>query len=109
MLCSGKFNAFLHNGLWTEAANTTMLIKNNLLMLSRTLSPFQQFFGKEKRSTLSLIQTIGEMCITTYRENTNWAKLAHSGAPGILVGYTDGHPIGTYQVFNLKTKTILLT
>ena len=76
MLNGGKFNAYLQNGLWDKAANTTMLLKNNLLTLNRTSSPFQHFFGKGQRSILPLMQTFGEMCITTYRDNTHWAKLA---------------------------------
>ena len=55
------------------------------------------------------MQKLGEMCITNYSDNTHWAKLANSGAPGIWVGYADGHPTGTYQVFNSKTKNMILT
>ena len=40
---------------------------------------------------------------------THWAKSANQGAPGIWVGFAKGHPIGTYQVFNPKTKKIILT
>ena len=29
MLNGSKFTAFLHSGLWAEAANTAMLLKNN--------------------------------------------------------------------------------
>ena len=48
MLNGGKFNAYLQSGLWAEAANTAMLLKNNLIMPNRTLSPFQQFLGRER-------------------------------------------------------------
>ena len=65
MLKGGKFNAYLQNGLWAEAAHTAMLLKSNLLTPNRTLSPFQHFFGKRKRRILSLMQKFGEMCITT--------------------------------------------
>ena len=51
------------------------------------------------------MQKFGEMCITTYRDNTYWAKLAN-GAPGIWVGYANGHHTGTYWIFNPKTKQI---
>ena len=54
------------------------------------------------------MQQFGEMCITTYRDNTNQAKLANQGTPGIWVGYPEGHPTGIYQVFNPKTKKIIL-
>ena len=77
MLNSGNFNAYLQNGLWAEAVNTTTLLKDNLLTPNRNLSPFQHFWGKRKRSIQSLMQKFGEMCSTTYRDNSHWAKLAN--------------------------------
>ena len=66
-------------------------------------------FGKGKRSILSLMQNFGEMCNATYRDNTHQAKLANQGTPGIWVGYAKGHLTSKYQVFNPKTKKIILT
>ena len=77
--------------------------KNNLLTPNRAL------FGKGKRSIMFSMQKFGEMCITTYRDNTHWVKLANQGIPAIWVGYAKGHPTGTYWVFNPKTKKIILT
>ena len=108
MLNSGKFNAFLWNGPWANAANTAMLLKNNLVMPSRTLGPFQQFVGKGKRCILSSMQKFGEMCITPYRDNTHWDNLAKCGALSILMGDADGHLTATYWDFNFKTKKIIL-
>ena len=54
------------------------------------------------------MQKFGEMYITTYRDNTHWAKLANQGTPGIWVGYAEVHPTGTYWGFNPKTKKIIL-
>ena len=51
MLHGGKFDPFLQNGLWAEAANIAMLPKNNLLTPSRTLSLFQQFLGREREAS----------------------------------------------------------
>ena len=49
MLNGGKFNAYLQNGLWAEAVNIIMLLKNNLLTPNRTLATFNNFQeGKEK-------------------------------------------------------------
>ena len=101
MLNDGKFDTYLCNDLWAEAANTAMHLKNNLLMPNRLLSLFQQF------SEGNLMQKFGEMCITTYSDNTHHAKLVNFGAPCIWVGYTDGHPTDTYWVFNPKTKKII--
>ena len=50
------------------------------------------------------MQKFGEMCIPTFKDNTHWANLANRGIPGIWVGYSENHPIGTYQSFNPKTK-----
>ena len=50
MLNGGKFTTYLWSGLWAEAANTAMLLENNLITPNRTLSPFQHFFGKGKVS-----------------------------------------------------------
>ena len=49
------------------------------------------------------------MCITTYRDNAHWVKLANWGTAGIWVSYAKGHPTSTYQVFDPRTKTIILT
>ena len=55
------------------------------------------------------MQKFCEMCITTYSNSTHQDKLANWSTTGMWVGYTDGHPNGTYQVFNPKTKKIILT
>ena len=101
MLNSGKFTAYLQSGLWAEAVNAAMLLKNNLITPNRTLSPFQQFFGKGKKSIQALMQKFGEICIITFKDNTHWAKLANQGTPRIWVGYD--------WVFNPKTKKNILT
>ena len=106
MLNGGKFNAYLWNGLWAKASNTAMLLENNLLTPTRNLSSFQQFFGEEKRIILSLMQKFCEMCITTYSDNTHWAKLDNQGTPDIWVGYAEVHHTGIYWVFNPKTKRL---
>ena len=77
-----------------KAANTTMLFKNNLITPNRNLSPFQQFSRKGKRIIVSLMQKFGEMCITNYRDDTHWTKLAKQGTPSICVGYMEGRPTG---------------
>ena len=109
MLNGGKFNAYLQNDLWAKAVITTMFLKNNVPTPNRTLSPFQQLFGKRKRSILSLMQKFVEMCFTIHRDNTYWAKLANQGTPGFWDGYAEGHPTSIYQAFNPKTKKIILT
>ena len=55
------------------------------------------------------VQKFGEMCVATVKDNTNLAKLANRGTPGIWVGYAENHPTGTYRIFNPKTKRIILT
>ena len=106
MLNSGKFTTYLRSGLWAENANTATFLENHLITPNRTLSPFQQFFGKGKKTVLTLMQKLAEMCIATYKNNTNWAKLANCGTPSIWAGYAENHPTGTYQIFNTKTKKI---
>ena len=54
------------------------------------------------------MQKFGEMYIATYQDNSYHAKLANYGTPSIWVGYYDGNPNGTYLVFSLKTKKIIL-
>ena len=95
MLNGGKFNAYLLNGLWAEAANTATTLKNNLITPNRTLSPFQQFFEKGKKNVLTAMQKFGEMCIATFKDNTHRAKFANQGTPRIWVGYAENHPTGT--------------
>ena len=55
------------------------------------------------------MQKFGEMCISTFKDNTHWAKLANKGTPRIWVGYAENHPTGTNWIFNPKTKKIILT
>ena len=98
ILNGGKFTTYLQSSLWAEAANTAMLIENNLITPNRTLSPFQLFFGKEKKSVLSSMQKFGETCITTFKENRHWAKLTNHGTPSIWVGYIENHPASTYRI-----------
>ena len=95
-----------YKDLWAEAAKTAILLKNNLITPNKTLRPFQQFFGKEKRNFVTLIQKFGEICIPTYKDNSHWAKLANHGTPKISVGYAEEHPTGTYHIFNPKPKKI---
>ena len=109
MLNGGKFTMYLQSHLWAEAANAATLLENNLITPNRTLSPFQQFFGKGKQSVLATMQKFGEMCIATFKDNSHQAKLANQGTPRIWVGYTKNHPTGTYWIFNPKTKQIILT
>ena len=109
MLNGGKFTTYLLSSCWAEAENTAMLLKNNLITPNRTVSPFQQFLGKQTKSVLTLMQKFDEMCIITNKDNTHWAKLANHGTPSIWVDYTENHPTGTYQIFYPKMKKIILT
>ena len=55
------------------------------------------------------MQKFGQMCITTYKDNTQQAKLPNQATPDFWVTYAEGRPTGTYWVFNPKKKTIILT
>ena len=107
MLNGGIFTTYLQSGLWAEAANSAMLLKNNLIIPNRILSPFQNFFGKMKRNVLTSIQKFSEICITTYKDNSHWAKLANHGTPGIWVSYAERHPTSTYKISMPKLKKYL--
>ena len=74
MLNGGKFTAYLWNGLWAEAANTAMILENNLITPNVN---FKIFLGRGRR-----LSVFGEMCIPTYKDNTDQAKLANCGMPG---------------------------
>ena len=52
------------------------------------------------------MQKFGEMFITNYRANAHKAKLANQGAPGICIGFAEGHRTGKYLVLNPKTKKL---
>ena len=54
------------------------------------------------------MQKFGEMCFATIKDNTHLDKLANQQTPDIWVGYAENHPTGTYQIFNPKTKCIIL-
>ena len=95
--------------LWAQAANTATLLENNTFTPTRDLSPFQQTFGKRKRIIFTLVHKFDEMCITIHHDNSQQAKLANHGNPGIWVGFAEGHPVVTYHAFNTKTRKISLT
>ena len=57
------------------------------------LSPFQQIFGNKT-------------WILSHKNNTHQAKLANQGTPGVWVGYMEGCPTGTYQIFIPKQKIL---
>ena len=109
MLNGGKFTQYLHSGLWADAANTATFFENHLITPNISLNPFQHFFGKGKSHVLKSMQQFGEICIATFKDNTHRAKLANRGTPGVWVGYAEYHPTRTYQIFNPKTKRIILT
>jgi len=109
MLNGGKFSPYLRNGLWAEAANTATYLENHLITPNRSLTPYQQFFGKGHLHILTSMQKFGEICIATFKDNTHRAKLANQGTPGIWVGFANNHPTGTHRIFNPKTKRIILT
>ena len=109
MLNGGKFTLYLRSILWPEAANTATFLKNHLTTPNRSVNPFQQCFGRGKSNVLTSMQKFGETCIATFKDNTHRAKLANCRTPGIWVGYAENHPTGTYRIFNLKTKRIILT
>ena len=77
MINGRKFSSSLRNSAWVKADNTGTLLENNLVTPNRDLSPFQQFFGKEKRNILSFIQKFSEIWITMYQDNPYCAKLAN--------------------------------
>ena len=49
------------------------------------------------------------MFITMYQYNSWQTKLANEGSPSIWVGFAEGHLVGTYCVYSLKTKKVILT
>ena len=67
---------FPANSLWDEAANTAMLLKKNLVTPNRELSLFQHFWGAKEKHPCFSAKTC-DMCITMYRDNSYWAKLAN--------------------------------
>ena len=66
-------------------------------------------FEKGKRSILSLVQKLGEMCITTHWDNSHRAKLANHDIVKLWVGFAEGLWVSTYLVYNPKTKRMNLT
>ena len=106
MLDSSKYTAYLQSDFWAEAANTTTLLKINLITPNRTLSAFQHFFGKEKKLVITLMQKFGEICIAANKDNTHGDKQANCGTPGIWISCTENHLFGTYRIFNPKTKKL---
>ena len=51
MFNSEKFTTYLQNGLWAKAANTTTVLKNNLITPNRNISSFEQFLGREREAS----------------------------------------------------------
>ena len=71
--------------------------------------PISTFFGKGKKSILTLEQKFVEMCSITHHDKSYQTKLANHSTQGIWVGFTGGHPVGIYCEFNSKRREISLT
>ncbi len=67
MLNGGTFSSSLQNQLLTEAAQTATVLQNSLVSRQGGMSPYHQFFGKGRTSTLDTAQTFGEICIVANR------------------------------------------
>ena len=93
--------------LMGKSCQHSTLLENNLITPYGGSCWFQ-IFGKVTRSILTSAQIFGEICITTYQNNSHQAKLANFGTQEIQVGFAEGHPVDTYHVYNSKTKISLL-
>ena len=67
------------------------------------LKPISKFFWEGKKCP-NFDAKVGEICIITYKDNANWAKLVNCGILGIWLGYAENHPTGTYRIVNLQKK-----
>ena len=54
----GKFHAYLQKCLRAKAANTVTLLEKIMISLNKNLSPFQQFFGKEREASCLLCKNL---------------------------------------------------
>ena len=108
MLNGGKFTTYLQNGLWAEAVNTVMLLKNNLLTPHRHLSPFQQFLGRETEASCLQCKNLEKYVFSPTR-------ITHTGLnytiKALLIyglAMLKVIPLVHTGFFNLKTKNIIL-
>ena len=69
--------------------------------------PISTIFWKGKKSILTLLQKIDEMCNTIHWDNSHQTKLASHDTPGIWVGYAEGHSLGTHHIFDPMMKKTL--
>lgn len=108
MLNDGGFDMNKRQGLWAEAAGTATRLHNLLVNENETESPYKKFYGKDNEIKNHL-RSFGEVGIVTFRKGNKSNKIKNRGQPCVMVGYSSEHPKGTYQMFDPKTRKVILT
>jgi hypothetical protein len=67
MMNQANLNEEFRIGLWTKCVNCATQMNNILVRKNKTMTPYEEFYGKEASYTKSL-RNFGEMCIRTVRK-----------------------------------------
>jgi hypothetical protein len=96
-------------GLWKNLFSVGKALKEGAKLESsgknKTMTPYEEFYGKEALYTKSL-RNFGQMCIRTVRKG-HQDKLKNRGDVCIFVSYLDNHYHDTYRLLNVKKKKII--
>lgn len=95
--------------LWSECAHMVTQMHNILVNDPKDQCPFEMFYDKLlKWIKVAKLKLFGWMGIIKSYSKIE-SKLANRGKIGVMVGYGDGHAAGTYHMFILATKRVVLS
>ena len=73
------------------------------------ISAYKRFYGEELK-IVRFLRKFGEMAIVTFRKgSTGRFKTDNKGRACVMVGYSLNHPDETYQMFDMKTKKVIIS
>ena len=99
----------LRGRLWAEAGQTATLLDNLLIMEGKQLSRTEELM-KFLPDYSSKLRTFGEMGVLLKPDpGEHHGKMKDRGLACVFVGYCPDHASGTYRMYNLSTKKVIVT
>jgi hypothetical protein len=109
MLNAAGLPKWLRDRLWAMGGRLTTLLDNIVVTHHEDESPYEKWHNDLPR-WMKFLRTFGEMGIVQDGKRSKIkAKLDDRGFPAMFVGYPTNHSPDVYQMYNCKTKGLLLS
>ena len=105
MFVTCRITSGLRNDLLADVSNTSTLL-GNILSSVGDKPPHVRFYGDLPRYSSGL-RIFGELGIV-HQGNKNRSKLEGRGVTCIFVGYSEVHAVGTYRMFNRRSRKVVV-